>query len=353
MARGVSFSYAMSASAVRLYEYTTRACYGSKRNALRSLPPTGSGDMTEAVRVTELHKAFRAGRRRIAALNGVSLSIEEGECIAIVGESGCGKSTLARLLVGIDAPDAGAVRVFGLPTQSPKHSERQRVARLCQMVFQNPYASLNPRHRVGRIIEEPLIIHQAGDRTRRQRRVRQLVQTVGLANDSLELFPHQLSGGQRQRVGIARALALSPRILIADEPVSALDLSVQAQILNLLHELRVSLGLTLILVSHDLQVVRWLSNRVAVMYSGRIVELGDTKDVFHQPLHPYTRLLLQSAPRLGKPLVTQSASTTKRAVSSTGCSFQGRCPMAQAHCATPPALVGNRRQVACFEAPSL
>ena len=151
----------------------------------------------------------------------------------------------------------------------------------------------------------------------------------------------------------ARALALSPRILIADEPVSALDLSVQAQILNLLHELRVSLGLTLILVSHDLQVVRWLSNRVAVMYSGRIVELGDTEDVFHQPLHPYTRLLLQSAPRLGKPLVTQSAPATKRAVSSTGCSFQGRCPMAQAHCTTPPALVGNRRQVACFEAPSL
>jgi peptide/nickel transport system ATP-binding protein len=309
--------------------------------------------MSEIVRAIELHKAFQSGRRKVAALNGVSLLVREGECISLVGESGCGKSTLARILVGIEQPDHGEVHICGLGTQSKKQSERRRVARLCQMVFQDPAASLNPRHRIRTIIEEPLIIHNAGDRVRRKRRVLQLTQTVGLPTDCLELFPHQLSGGQRQRVGIARALALSPRVIIADEPVSALDVSVQAQILNLLHELRETLGLTLILVSHDLQVVRWVSDRVAVMYAGEIVEIGNTDEVFNFPLHPYTRLLLDSAPRLNAPLLFSKSIEDEDCRAKPGCNFKARCPMAQPHCNTAPALEGSSRQVACFEAPSI
>ena len=311
--------------------------------------------MLDLVRIQGVSKTFAEGKRRIHALKAINLNVREGECLALVGESGCGKSTLARILSGLEAPTAGEATIGGLSVQSLESTVHQRRARLCQMVFQDPFASLNPRLRVDAIIEEPLIIHAAGDSQRRKRRVLQLLHTVGLSDDHARNYPHQLSGGQRQRVAIARALALSPKLLIADEPVSALDVSIQAQILNLLHDLREQLGLTLLLVSHDLEVVRWMSDRIVVMYRGRIVETGDTAAVIERPAHPYTRLLLGAAPRLGAPLLEVGYPALGGAPDHMdGCAFFARCAMAQPHCsAAEPVLDGREHRVACFEAPNI
>ena len=317
--------------------------------------------MSELIRISDLVRHFRVPRGTLRALDGVSIAVTEGETLGIVGESGCGKSTLARLIVGIDRPTSGSVAIGGVDLGTASRAERRRIARICQMVFQDPFSSLNPRLKVGSIIAEPLVIHRVGDRARRAAEVARLLDRVGLPRDAVRRYPHEFSGGQRQRIGIARALATSPRILVADEPVSALDVSVQAQILNLIADLRDELGLTVLLVSHDLQVVEWMSDRVTVMYLGRVVESGSRAAIFGSARHPYTRALLAASPRLrlpgegaGDDAVQALAGEAPSAIEPpSGCAFHPRCPLAQAACSEVlPSLsaVSPGHDVACHDA---
>ncbi len=270
----------------------------------------------------------------IRAVDGVDLALDRGEALGLVGESGCGKSTLARCIVGLHEPTAGEIEFDGRTLRAKRdRATRRRI----QMVFQDPYSSLNPRLSVRRILAELLRVHRVVPRERVEERCRELVELVGLAHSALEAYPRQLSGGQRQRVSIARALALEPDVLVADEPVSALDVSVQATILNLLAELRRDLGLTLILITHDMAVVRHVSERIAVMYLGRIVETAATEVLFSDPRHPYTRGLIDSVPLLRpgeKRRRTRLTGDPPSAVDiPSGCRFRKRCPIAQQDCA--------------------
>jgi oligopeptide/dipeptide ABC transporter ATP-binding protein len=292
-------------------------------------------------------------------LKELSFTVEEGRTLGIVGESGCGKSTLARLIAGVDQPTSGSIHMGGLPVATTKRSERARLARFCQLIFQDPYASLNPRMRVGDIVAEPFVIHTAMTSKQRSLEVERLLERVGLPADSARRFPHAFSGGQRQRIGIARALALKPRVLVADEPVSALDVSIQAQILNLLADLRDDLGLTLLIVSHDLQVIQWIADHVMVMYLGHIVEWAPKDTLFSGAAHPYTQALLAAAPRIREPgEAPHKAPLPPGEVPSplappSGCAFHPRCAMAQPQCARQtPHLesLGGAHKVACFEA---
>lgn len=310
--------------------------------------------MDELVRVRQLVRHFKVPGGTLKALDGVNFDVRESETLGIVGESGCGKSTLARLVVGIDRPTSGDVVMGGISVAGAVRKERLRLARFCQMVFQDPFASLNPRMRVGDIIREPLTIHDVMDRKKRAREVSRLLGLVGLPRDSVKRFPHEFSGGQRQRIGIARALALKPRVLVADEPVSALDVSVQAQILNLLADLKDELKLTLLLVSHDLSVIEHMSDRVLVMYLGRVVEMGGA-ELLSQPVHPYTRALLASAPKLFAEDVEELELTGEvpSAISPpTGCAFHPRCGLATPQCSEQAPLPEPRESgsvVACHE----
>ncbi len=252
--------------------------------------------------VRNLVKAFTRKRGILAsptvvrAVDGVSFSIEEGETFGLVGESGSGKTTTGRCILRLIEPTSGEVRFRGEDVLGFSR-ERLRLARRdMQIVFQDPFSSLNPRMRVGSIVEEPLVIHRTGDRRQRKARVTELFELVGLDPSQLGRYPHQFSGGQRQRIGLARALALNPSFIIADEPVSALDVSVQAQVVNLLMDLQSRLKLTYLFIAHDLRLVRHICNRVAVMYLGKIVEMGDTEAIFAAPAHPYTRALLSAIP---------------------------------------------------------
>jgi oligopeptide/dipeptide ABC transporter ATP-binding protein len=303
----------------------------------------------------------------VRAVDEVDLVLHKGETLGLVGESGCGKSTLSRCIVGLYQPTAGTVRLAGEPINGqPTRAQR----RFVQMVFQDPYSSLNPRMTVGQTLGELLRYHQIVPRSKVADRCRELLDLVGLPQRALDQTPRQFSGGQRQRIGIARALAVEPKVLLADEPVSALDVSVQANIINLLLDLKESLGLSMIFVSHNIAVVRQVSDRTAVMYRGRIVETGPTARVLEQPVHPYTRLLLGSVPRL----LTHvgSASAPGRAVADADqggsaadppppvasdereCRFRSRCPVAVAACATEPGLLQlsshRERLVACHHA---
>jgi peptide/nickel transport system ATP-binding protein len=293
---------------------------------------------------------------RIQAVSRVTLDINRGETLGLVGESGCGKTTLGRLMVALGRPDSGTIHfmgdeLFGLSRRALRDRRRH-----LQLMFQDPYASLDPRMRVLDIVTEPLVVQRLGGRTERALRGRALLEEVGLAARSADRYPHEFSGGQRQRIGLARALALNPTIVVADEPVSALDVSVRAQVLNLMSRLQQTHGLTYVVISHDLSVVRYLADRIAVMYLGKIVELGPSQTVFERAGHPYTAELLKAVPvpipaveraKVGRAVLGEVPSA---ADPPSGCRFRTRCPLAQAVCAEvepPLRLLTTGQHVAC------
>ncbi|TYC60662.1 dipeptide ABC transporter ATP-binding protein [Rhodobacterales bacterium] len=290
----------------------------------------------------------------VSAVNEVSLEIRRGETFSIVGESGCGKSTLARLLVRLLQPSEGSVLYEGNDISTLSEGDVRRLRKDLQFVFQDPFSSLNPRMTVGALIEEPMRVHTRLSRTERRRKVAELLSKVGLRPAFANRYPHEFSGGQRQRIGIARALASGPKIIVGDEPVSALDVSVQAQVINLLEDLKSEFDLTLILIAHDLAVIRHMSDRVAVMYLGEIVELAPNDALFDKPLHPYTRALMRAIPIASPHGRTMDATLTGDVPSPlappSGCRFHPRCPHATDLCsAQKPAATeaGDGRMVAC------
>jgi oligopeptide/dipeptide ABC transporter ATP-binding protein len=271
----------------------------------------------------------------VKAVDGVTLTIERGETLGLVGESGCGKSTLGRAVLRLYEPTSGRIVFDGRDITTASHGEMREVRRRMQMVFQDPYASLNPRHSVGRIIGEPLRVHGMASGSEVETRVRALLEVVGLPADSTSRYPHEFSGGQRQRIGLARALALNPELIVCDEPVSALDVSIQAQIINLMEELQRELGLTYLFIAHDLAVVRHISTRIAVMYLGKIVEVASADDLYDNPLHPYTITLLSAIPipdpaveRRRRPIRVEG-DLPSPANPPTACRFHTRCPFVQ------------------------
>ncbi len=316
--------------------------------------------MTAAIELRNVRRLFRsrpatfAAERVVRAVDGVSFTLDVGGVLGIVGESGCGKSTLARLILGLMAPSEGEVLVDGRRLDTMDRRER---ARLIQPVFQDPFSSLNPRHRVGDIVGLPLAAQGELRAGQRRDQVMEMLRRVGLSPEMADRLPAQLSGGQRQRVAIARALVLHPRIVVCDEPTSALDVSVQAQILNLLAELRQEFGLTYLFISHNLAVVEHIATEVAVMYLGRFVEQAPVDTLFHSPQHPYTKALLASVltpePELGIPDVGLGETYPDPANIPPGCRFHPRCPVAIPRCQTdsPEGLMRGGRLVECLLAP--
>ena len=316
--------------------------------------------MTEALSVHNLGRTFGGGRSllgirkpAVQAVQGVSFKVSKGETLGIVGESGCGKSTLARMLVGLLPPTEGRIEIEGKDL-SDQSGNPAAFGRLIQYVFQDPLSSLNPRKTVRQILEAPLVHLLGMDAAARKARIAELFDAVNLRAEFLGRYPHEFSGGQAQRIGIARALAAAPRILVLDEPVSALDVSVQAQVLNLLAGLRRAFDLTYLFISHDLAVVEAVSDRVAVLYFGRIVEMGHAEEIFGKPRHPYTNLLAQSAPVVGRPLTRSEARTAELPDPldpPPGCAFAARCPQAQDACrqAPPPTTeLTSDHEAACL-----
>lgn len=289
----------------------------------------------------------------VKAVDGVELTLYTGETLGIVGESGCGKSTLARTILRLIEPTAGNIlwQPDGLPQQKPvnvfslRGQALQNYRRAVQVVFQDPQSSLNPRHTILDIVTEAMVVHGLATRANRREKALQLLSEVGLGPECLDRYPHAFSGGQRQRICIARALALNPQILICDEAVSALDLSVRAQVLNLLHDLKLKRAMAYLFITHDIGVVQHLADRVAVMYLGKIVEMGPADRVLATPDHPYTQLLLRAVPRIGTPLPEGSTEPTQSVRG--GCAFAPRCPYVMPVCAEEPALIAQGDDHAC------
>jgi oligopeptide transport system ATP-binding protein len=294
-------------------------------------------DKDDLVEVRNLKKSFPVEARFfgqaktfVQAVSGVSLTIRRGETLGLVGESGCGKSTLGRLLLRLEEATGGEVFFEGEDILKYNSVQMRRIRREMQIIFQDPYSSLNPRKTVGTIIEDPLITHRVGERKERAERVLRLIDVVGLRPEHVDRYPHEFSGGQRQRIGIARALALNPKLVIADEPVSALDVSIQAQVLNLLQDLQNEFHLTYLFIAHDLSVVKHVSDRVAVMHLGRIAELASNEDLYRNPSHPYTQALLSANP-VPDPTLERKRILLRGEVPSpinppAGCNFHTRCP---------------------------
>ena len=322
--------------------------------------------MTAVVEVHDLRQVYRIGRGlfrqpdQLHAVAGVSFSVQPGRTLAVVGESGCGKSTLARMVALIEAPTSGRLTLGGVDVLSAAPKQRRELRQAVQLVFQNPYGSLNPRKKIGAILEGPLEINTRLEAPERAQQARAMLALVGLRPEHYDRYPHMFSGGQRQRIAIARALMLKPKLVVADEPVSALDVSIQAQVLNLLADLQAELGLAYLFISHDLGVVRHIAHDVLVMYLGQTVEQGDKGRIFAQPLHPYTRALLGATPGLVGSGAAVPRTVLKGELPSPlnpppGCVFSTRCPLAAERCRTErPALRELAgRQLACHLAEQL
>jgi peptide/nickel transport system ATP-binding protein/oligopeptide transport system ATP-binding protein len=331
-------------------------------SAQKAQEPTPDG--AELLRVEDLrtHFPIRGGvtRRRIGtvyAVDGVSFTLHEGETLGLVGESGCGKTTTGRTLVKLQEPTSGRIFFRGEDITGYSRARMKDVRREVQFVFQDPYRSLNPRMTVRAIVSEPFQIHGTAAGSELRAKVDTLLESVGLTPEHADRYPHEFSGGQRQRIGIARALALDPQVLVLDEPVSALDVSIQAQVVNLLQQVQASLGLAFVFIAHDLSVVRHISGRVAVMYLGKIVEIGTRSDIYERPTHPYTQALLSAVPvpdplkRGARERIILTGDAPSPAAPPSGCNFRTRCPIAQPICAEEePELVdrfGHGHPSAC------
>jgi oligopeptide transport system ATP-binding protein len=295
--------------------------------------------LSALLEVRDLVKHFHIGRGIVRAVDGVSFSIEKGETLGLVGESGCGKTTTGRCILQLERPTSGSVRFEGLELTSLDQTELRAVRRKVQVIFQDPYSSLNPRMTVGQIIGEPLTVHRiVTGAAARASRVKDLLSRVGLSPQHARRYPHEMSGGQRQRVGIARALAMEPALIVCDEPVSALDVSIQAQIINLLEDLQAEFGLTYLFIAHDLAVVRHISDRVAVMYLGKIAEMADRKTIYDNPRHPYTRALLSAVPipdpelEMKRERIVLGGEVPSPLNPPPGCVFHPRCPIGIDRC---------------------
>lgn len=321
--------------------------------------PAPAGDVLLEVRDLKKHFPITGGLLsrtigHVHAVDGVSFDVKKGETMGLVGESGCGKTTTGRAVLRLIEPTSGSVKFQGQDILKLNKRELRRLRREMQIIFQDPFGSLNPRMSVGEIIEEPLVIHQVGTRKEREQKVRTLLETVGLASYHIRRYPHEFSGGQRQRIGIARALALNPKLIVADEPVSALDVSIQSQILNLLEELQNEFGLTYLFIAHGLNVIRHISDRVGVMYLGVMVEISESKELYRKPLHPYTEALFSAIP-IPNPAMKRERIILAGDVPSpvnppSGCRFHTRCPIAQDVCKEQVPLLhdaGGGHLVAC------
>ncbi|MFO0997789.1 MAG: dipeptide ABC transporter ATP-binding protein [Alphaproteobacteria bacterium] len=316
--------------------------------------------MNAILEARDLSREYLVGRgilapvARVRALDGVSFDLTPGRTLAVVGESGCGKSTLARLITMIETPTTGTLRIDGADVAAADRATRRRLRRNVQMVFQNPYGSLNPRQKIGAVLAEPLLVNTDSSAAECRAAARDMLARVGLGPEHVERYPHMFSGGQRQRIAIARALMLRPKIVVLDEPVSALDVSIRAQILNLLTELQEEFGLTYVFISHDLTVVRHIADEVMVIYLGRVVEKGSRETIFANPQHPYTRALLSATP-VADPEARRLRMVLRGEPPSPfappkGCPFHPRCPHAIEHCAMepPPLAEKHGHDVACW-----
>jgi oligopeptide/dipeptide ABC transporter ATP-binding protein len=323
--------------------------------------------MTPVIEAEDLTKHFQAKRGLLGgsqgvvrAVDGISFAIEPGQTLGVVGESGCGKTTTAKLVLGLEDPTSGQMRFEGRDLRKLDAAGRRKYRRSVQAVFQDPYASLNPRMRINQIIAEPLVTNERLDSGEVKQRVLHLLELVGLPERAADLFPHEFSGGQRQRIAIARALALSPKLVVLDEPVSALDVSIRAQILNLLRDLQDQLGLSYLFIAHDLAAVAHMSHTIAVMYLGRIVESGDAGALVRDPKHPYTEALFSAAlpshPDERRDEIILPGEVPSPLNPPSGCRFHPRCPQAMPQCSqvVPPLLAAEQRLVAChlYTAPS-